>query len=363
MKTLLVLSALLASEAAYADRLKDVAFVRGVRENELVGYGLVVGLRNTGDDQGAVFTVQSVTTMLRRLGVQVDPTQMRLRNVAAVMVTARLPPYARSGSKLDVVVSSLGSATSLQGGALLQTPLKGADGRVYALAQGSLSLGGFEVGSRTGSYMQKNQVTTGRVPSGALVERESVDETVLKGNDITLVLNTPDFTTADRLATSINAKFGEKTAAATDPSAVTVKVPKEFADRAPAFVAALEALEVTPDALAKVVINERTGTVVAGQQVKLSPAAVAFGGLFVEVRESYLVSQAAPWSAGTTQVVPQSEVKAGDTPGKVHALAEASTLGDVVKVLNGLGASPRDLIAILQAMQRAGALHAEVEVQ
>jgi flagellar P-ring protein precursor FlgI len=364
MSRLFVMLAILtAATPASAERLKDLGFVRGVRDNELVGYGLVVGLKGTGDDQGAAFTVQSVSTMLRRLGVQVDPKLLRLRNVAAVMVTTKLPPFSRSGVRLDVTVSSLGTATSLQGGTLLETPLVGADQKTYAIAQGSLSIGGFEASGRSGSTVSKNHLTAGRIPLGAVVEREFVPKAFLESKELVFALREPDFTTAMRIAEAISAAIGDNTAKASDPSAVTITVPDAFVGRVAELVAKLEPLEATVDSRAKVIVNERTGTVVASADVRLSKAAVAHGGLLVEVREQLIVSQpAAPFNGGTTVVTPKTEVKATEQPGTIK-LVEGASLNDVVRVLNELGATPRDLIAVLQALRRAGALRAELEVQ
>ncbi|MCC6812185.1 MAG: flagellar basal body P-ring protein FlgI [Deltaproteobacteria bacterium] len=359
---LAILFVLLSAAPAFADRLKDLGFVRGVRDNEIVGYGIVVGLKGTGDDQGSAFTPQSVSTMLRRLGVQVDPKALRLRNAAAVMVTARLPPFARSGVRIDVTVSSLGTATSLQGGTLLETPLIGPDQRTYALAQGSLSIGGFEVAGRTGTAIHKNHLTAARIPLGATVETEFVPSGFLEAKEIVWALREADFTTARNIAEAVTKTLGEGTAKALDPSAVRINVPEEYAGRVAELVAKLESLDAVVDGRARVVVNERTGTVVASADVRIGKAAVAHGGLVVEVREQYVVSQPGAFSGGQTAVIPESDVRAAEQGGQVH-LVEGASLNDVVRVLNGLGATPRDLIAILQALRRAGSLRAEVEVQ
>lgn len=363
MRALIVFLLLVSFAApASADRLKDLGFVRGVRDNELVGYGIVVGLKGTGDDQGSAMTPQSVSTMLRRLGVQVDPKTLRLRNAAAVMVTARLPPFSRSGVRLDVTVSSLGTATSLQGGTLLETPLVGPDQRTYALAQGSLSLGGFEVSGRTGTGVQKNHLTAARIPLGATVETEFVPSSFLEAKELVWALRDPDFTTARNIAEAITKTLGEGSAKALDPSAVSISVPDEYTGKVAELVAKIESLDAAVDGRARVVVNERTGTVVASADVRIGKAAVAHGGLVVEVREQYVVSQPGAFSGGSTAVIPQSDVRAGEQTGQVHLL-EGASLNDVVRVLNQLGATPRDLIAILQALRRAGSLRAEVEVQ
>ena len=354
------LAVLLSCAVAWGDRLKDIAIVRGVRANQLLGYGLVVGLQGTGDDSATTFTVQSIVSMLRRLNVRVDSGQLTVRNVAAVAVTGALPPFARAGGRFDVTVSSIGSAKSLQGGTLLPTPLLGADSKTYALAQGALSLGGFEAGGSTGSAVRKNHTTVGRIPLGATVEREVPFE-LGRGGEIVVALREPDFTTATRVAAAVGAMLGEGAARASDPGTIVVTAPKGRG--LVELVAGLEALDVTPDTVARVVVNERTGTVVMGEGVRLASVALAHGGLTVEVRESRYASQPPALSGGTTVVVPQSDVKAAEAPGEVRQLQAAATLGDVVRALNALGVTPRDLVAILQGLKAVGALRAELEVQ
>lgn len=368
MITVALLSALIGGEAEAA-RVKDLAQVRGVRSNQLIGYGLVVGLAGTGDDQQVYFTLRSVQLMLRRLGVQAaqemvfDLRNLRLRNAAAVMVTADLPPFARAGSRLDVTVSSLGNATSLQGGTLIMTPLLGVDLKVYALSQGALSVGGFRVGGRTGSQAVKNHTTVARIPGGALVEREVASRFVVK-DQMVVALSRPDFTTAARTAEAIAKAIGKGAARAVDPATIAVKVPKSYAGREVELVSKLEALEVEPDVAAQVIVNERTGTVIVGQAVKLSPVAITHGALTLEVNERYRVSQPrAPFGTGRTAVVPETTTTATEGSGELKLLPASASLSDVVKALNALGASPRDLIAILQALETAGALPAKVVVQ
>jgi len=358
-----VLFSLYGSTWVWADRIKELAFVRGVRENELVGYGLVVGLHNTGDDFNALFTLQSVTTMLKRLGIQSDSSRLRLRNVAAVMVTTRLPAFAKIGTKLDVVVSSLATATSLQGGTLVETQLKGADGQVYALAQGPLTVGGYDFSGKMGTAALKNLVNAGRIPAGAMVEKEISSDALLNQKELTLALHTPDFTTATRVANEINKSLGDDTARVSDPSSLLIKVPDEYKTTQASLIAKIESLEVEPDKIARVIINERTGTVVAGADVKLSPAAVAHGSLIVEVKEYNDATQPAPFSNGTTQNIQNSQVDVREGKNKMHYLEGGTSLSDVVTALNGIGATPRDLMAILQALKKVGALNAEVEIQ
>jgi flagellar P-ring protein precursor FlgI len=353
-----------------AARLKDIANVRGIRSNQLVGYGLVVGLAGTGDDQQVYFTLRSVQLMLRRLGVQAaqeavfDLRNLRLRNSAAVMVTAELPPFARSGSHLDITVSSLGNATSLQGGTLLMTPLLGVDLKVYALAQGALSVGGFTASGRTGSSMTKNHTTVARIPGGAMVEKEVPSRFVVQ-EQMVVALNRPDFTTAARVVAALNKTLGGSLAHSTDPGTVILKVPQNFKGKEVELASRMEAIDVEQDMAAQVIINERTGTVVVGQEVRLRPVAITHGNLTLEISERFKVSQpGAPFGAtGKTRVVPESKIKANEERGELMLLSGGASLSDVVKALNALGASPRDLIAILQSLESAGALPAKVVVQ
>lgn len=347
--------------AAPEVRLKDIAQVQGARGNQLVGYGLVVGLEGTGDSKGALFTAQSVANMLQRFGIQVPAGQLKVKNIAAVMVTAHLPPFAREGSRIDVTVSSIGDARSLQGGTLLQTPLMGADGNVYAVAQGPVSVGGFGASSG-GSSQQKNHLTVGRIPGGALVERE-VPASVLHDNHILITLNEPDFTTAARVASAIRQKFPQTLPRAVDAATIRLELSGEEREDAVALIAALQEITVQPDTPARVIINERTGTVVLGGRVTLSPAAVAHGNLTVRIEAKPQVSQPAPLSGGTTVVTTRRDVRVTEQSERLTALPEAVTIDQLVKALNLLGVSPRDLMSILQALRAAGALHAEVEVQ
>jgi flagellar P-ring protein precursor FlgI len=342
-------------------RLKDIAQVYGARGNQLIGYGLVVGLEGTGDSKGTLFTTQSVANMLQRFGISVPAGQMKVKNIAAVVVTADLPPFAKEGSRIDVTVSSVGDARSLQGGTLLQTPLMGADGNVYAVAQGPISVGGFGASSG-GSSQQKNHLTVGRIPAGAIVERE-VPASVVQDNSVLITLNTPDFTTAARVASAIRQKFPQTLPRALDASTVRVDLSGEDREDVVTLIAALQEVTVQPDTPARVVINERTGTVVLGGNVTLSPAAVAHGNLTVRIEAKPQVSQPAPLSGGTTATTTRRDVKVTEQAERLIALPEAVTVDQLVKALNTLGVSPRDLMSILQALRAAGALHAEVEVQ
>lgn len=345
--------------AAPTVRIKDIAKVEGVRDNQLTGYGLVVGLAKTGDSDKTVFTVQSIASMLKSFGITVSAAEIEVKNVAAVMVTATLPPFAPSGSNIDVTVSSLGDAKSLQGGTLLMTPLKAANGAVYAVAQGAVSIGGFSV-SAGGSSAGKNFSTVGRVPNGALVEKE-VPTALTDGTTLNLVLQQPDFTTASRVTNAINSRFG-LIAGAKDAGRVTVGIPGHYMGNVVGFVAALEDVLVTPDTVAKVVINERTGTIVMGSDVGISESAVAHGNLQIRIKAGTEVSQPPPMSRGSTVVTPTTDIEVEEPPASLMVLPASANVGDVVKALNSAGATPRDIIAILQAMKTAGALHAELEI-
>ena len=350
--------------AAHAVRVKDLAYVQGVRDNQLLGYGLVVGLTGTGDKYNAAgFMVQSLVSMLSRMGVtitQEDLDDIKVKNVAAVVVTATLPPFARPGSRLDVVVSSIGDAKSLQGGTLLLTPLRGPDGRIYAVAQGPLSIGGFGA-EAAGTSVQKNHLTVGRIPGGALVERPAPGG-FGKGSRILLTLHRPDFTTALRLAQAINRSLGEGLARPLDGASVAVRVPPAYAGGPVALLAAIESLDVPVDTRARVVLNERTGTVVVGEHVRLSTAAIAHGNLSIEIKAEPIVSQPPPFSPGATVVVPQAEVTAREQKGRLILVQESATIGELVRALNAVGVTPRDLISVFQALKAAGALQAELEL-
>ncbi len=351
------------SSRAEAVPIRNLTEVRGVRPNQLIGYGLVVGLAGTGDRGQARFTLQSTAAMLRRLGATVDPAAIQTKNAAAVIVTATLPPNAAPGTRIDVTVSSLGNATSLAGGTLLQTPLRGADRRVYAVAQGPLVLGGFGAGGRSGSRVQFNHLTTGRVPAGAIVER-AVPMPGLQGERIRFSLRRPSFETAARIVSAIDEALGEGSARALDAGTVEVRVPERFAEDRVGLVARIGRLEVEADAPARVVVDERTGTVVIGAGVRIAEVAIAQGGLQIEVNESFAVSQPEALSnGGGTAVVPQSDVQARDRSGTLRHLPRGARLSDVVAALNALGATPRQLVTVLEALRAAGALQAELEVR
>jgi len=365
-QTLLALGllGLLTGTAHAQSRLKDIAVVQGVRGNQLVGYGLVVGLAGTGDGTGATFTPQSVASMLQKFGVTVPAGALQLKNVAAVMVTATLPPFVHSGSAIDVTVSSLGDAKSLQGGTLLQTPLQAANGLVCAAAQGPVSVGGFLAGGGAGGSVAKNHVTAGRVPAGAIVEQDV--PTTLSGADagtLSVTLNDPDYTTAARVAKAIRARLPDGAAGARAVDAGTVQVTLSPGADTVGLIAALENVPVETDQVAKIVINERTGTVVMGGDVAVSACAVAHGNLTVSIANAPVISQPAPLSGGRTVVAPRKTIKVQEGNERLMPVPASTTIDKVVRSLNALGVTPRDLIAILQAMKEAGALHAEIEVQ
>src|SRR5579884_384693 len=349
--------------SAEAVRIKDIAQVEGVRENSLIGYGLVIGLNGTGDKSGTTFTVQTLTSMLNKMGITVDPLLVKVKNVAAVMVTAKLPPFVKSGSRIDVVVSSLGDATSLQGGTLLLTPLRGPDQQVYAVAQGPISIGGF-IGGKDGDSIQKNHPTAGRVAEGALVEKE-VGFAFVNKDRLNILLRQQDFTTALRISRAINTQLGmEASATAVDSGTVTLQVPEEYKGRLVELLAAIEGVDVTVDLPARVVVNERTGTIVMGDQVKISDVAVSHGNLTIRVKTEYQVSQPPPFApkGSETIVVPQRQTEVKEEEAKILVLKGGTTIGEVVRGLNAIGVTPRDLIAILQAIKAAGALQAELEI-
>jgi flagellar P-ring protein precursor FlgI len=369
IRRLIALTLLLASAALWwpapaqaAMRLKEVASVQGVRSNQLVGYGLVVGLDGTGDQTTSTpFTTQSINALLQQMGVTVPAgTTMQLKNVAAVMVTAQLPPFAQPGQQFDVTVSSLGNAKSLRGGTLIATPLKGADGQIYALAQGNMVVGGAGA-SAAGSKVQINHLSAGRVPEGATVER-AVPTPLNQGEYLQLDLNANDYNTAREVARAVNARMGEGVAQAMDGRVVRVRMPAST-DARVSFMADIENLPVELAApAAKVVINARTGSVVVNQTVTLNACAVAHGSLSVTINSTPVVSQPGPFSSGTTVSRDKADITIKQEPGSLIQLPPGTKLADVVKALNSLGATPQDLLAILQAMKTAGALNAEIEV-
>ena len=348
---------------ARAERVKDLASVQGVRPNQLVGYGLVVGLDGTGDQTSqAPFTVQSIKNMLMRVGVTIPPNvNPQLKNVAAVTVTADLPPFAKPGQTIDVTVASIGNAKSLRGGMLLVAPLYGVDGEVYAMAQGNLVVSGFGVEGKDGSRIALNVPSAGRVPNGATVERAVPNDFAVQPR-VTLNLNSPDFTTATRLASGINKLLGEGTAEALDAVSVQVAAPSDLTQRI-GFVSMLQELDVDPGvAPARVIVNSRTGTVVIGSNVRVLPAAVAHGSLSVTVTERTEVSQPNPFAQGDTVVTQRSEIDVAQEPARMFKFDAGVSLDEIVRAVNQVGAAPGDLVAILEALREAGALRAQLIV-
>lgn len=362
-KTLLLATLLMFCNLAQAERIKDLASVAGVRDNPLLGYGLVVGLDGSGDQTSQTpFTIQSLKNMLTQLGVTIPPgVNPQLKNVAAVTVSATLPAFSKPGQAIDITVSSIGNAKSLRGGTLLMTPLKGADGQVYALAQGNLVVGGFGAAGSDGSSITVNIPSVGRIPNGATVERAVANGFGL-GNSLTLNLHRADFTTAYRLSEAINQSIGQGTAQPMDASSIRVNAPVDSAQRV-SYIAMLENLTLTPgEAPAKIIVNSRTGTVVIGKNVKVMPAAISHGSLTVTITEDPLVSQPAPLSGGATAVVPRSNIAITEENNRMFLFNPGVELDEIVRAVNQVGAAPGDLMAILEGLKEAGALRAELIV-
>lgn len=353
---------LAAAQVLAAARLKDLVSLEGVRENQLIGYGLVVGLAGTGDKRQALFSAQSLTNMLERMGVSVNPTAIQVRNTAAVMVTANLPPYAQPGTRIDALAAAIGDATNLQGGLLVLTSLKGADGQVYAVAQGPVVTGGFVAG-RGGNSATVNHPTAGRIPNGAIIEKPAPSPA--PGPHFKLQLASADFTTAARITDAINRRYaaqGPPVAKAENSALVRVDVPPAYLARPVEFVSELENLTIDADRRARIVVNERTGTVVLGKEVKIAPVAILHGNLSVEIQTSLSVSQPPALSGGETAVTPQVGVGVKEEKARNLVLKQGATVEELVKALTAIGSTPRDIIAILQNLRAARALEAELEV-
>lgn len=362
---LLSLVSTVCTTTAQAERIKDIAGIAGVRSNQLVGYGLVVGLDGTGDQTSQTpFTLQSLIAMLSRFGVTIPPdvgSQAQVKNVAAVMVHAELPAFAKPGQTIDVTVSSLGNAKSLRGGSLLLAPLRGGDNQVYAVAQGSLVVGGFGIDGSDGSRVAVNVPSVGRIPNGATVER-SVANPFARGDEIFFNLHTADFTTARRLADAINAAVGPETAQPVDATSIRVTAPRDVAQRV-GFVAFLEDLQLQPgEAAARVIVNSRTGTIVIGSHVRVNPAAVTHGSLSVSITSNPLVSQPRALAGGETRVVPRSDIEVTQDANRMFLFDAGVSLQEIVQAVNQVGAAPGDLVAILEALKQVGALRAELIV-
>ena len=353
--------ALPAAPVGATSRIKDLANIEGVRQNQLIGYGLVVGLNGTGDTLNNIpFTKQSLQAMLERMGVNIRGATIRTGNVAAVMVTGNLPPFGTQGTRMDVTVSSLGDAKNLQGGTLLVTPLLGADGNVYAVAQGSVAIGGFQAEGAAAS-ITRGVPTVGRIANGAIIERE-IEFALNRLPNVRLSLRNADFTTAKRIAAAVNDYLGAKCAEPIDPSTVQLSIPAEFKGNVVAFLTEIEQLQVDPDLAAKIVIDERSGIIVMGRDVRVATVAVAQGNLTVTISESPQVSQPNPLSRGRTVVTPNSRVGVSEDGKKFAVVKDGVSLQQLVDGLNGLGIGPRDLIGILQAIKAAGAIEADIEV-
>jgi len=353
---------LFAEADSSAARLKELVSLEGVRDNQLIGYGIVVGLKGTGDRQQTLFTTQSLANLLRQMGVTVEPTLILVKNTAAVMVTATLPPFAQPGMQIDATVGAMGDAASLQGGLLLMTSLRGIDGQVYSTVQGPVVTGAFIAGA-AGTTQTLNHPTVGRVPGGAIVERSA--PSVQPAGNLKLQLHQADFTTAVRIADAVNQKFPadlKPIAHADNSGLVSVAIPPEYSTRTAEFVASLETLKVETDRPARVVINERTGTIVMGKEVRVSPVAIMHGNLTVEIQTRYDVSQPLPFSTGTTQVTPEVSVGVKEEKARNVVLKEGATVEELVRALTSIGSTARDIIAILQSLRSAGALESEIEV-
>ena len=364
----------------YAARLKDISTIKGIRQNQLLGYGLVVGLNGSGDKNSTGFTMQALANMLEHIGVHVNPNDVKVKNVAAVMVSAKLPPFARIGKKIDVILSSIGDAKSLQGGTLLLTPLKGVDGKVYALAQGPISIGGYSAGGAAGGGVTKNHPTVGRITGGASIERE-IQYSIMSKKEFTVILDNPDFNTAARAANAINTKLGQILAKPIDSGTVKFKVPENYDDSVVNLIALIGDVELEPDSVAKVIVDEKTGTVVVGEHVRIHKVAVAHGNLSIHIKEKKEVSQPNPFSpsgggvvpqqmtggtivapGGNTVVAPESDVSVAEDANRLLLIPKGKTIGELVNALNAIGVSPRDLITILQNIKAAGALEVELEI-
>lgn len=378
---LIILAFILFSPSAgESARIKDIVSIKGIRPNQLFGYGLVVGLNGSGDKGGTSFTIQGLANMLEHMGLHISAADLKVSNVAAVMVSATLPPFARIGKKIDVTLSSIGDAKSLQGGTLLLTPVKGVDGKVYALAQGAVSVGGFSAGGAAGGGVTKNHPTVARISGGATVEKE-IPMSLQNRQELTIVLNDPDFSTASRIAGVINSQFGDDLTKPIDSGTLKFRIPPKFQARVVDLIAQIGSLDVIPDAVAKIIVSERTGTVVIGENVRILKVAIAHGNLSIQIKESKEVSQPAPFApsgegvapaqmeegviiapGGSTVVFPESDLAVTEDKSRLLLIPEGRTIGELIRALNAIGVTPRDLITILQAMKAAGALQAELEI-
>ncbi|MDY0131283.1 MAG: flagellar basal body P-ring protein FlgI [Desulforegulaceae bacterium] len=362
MKKIIVLISLILAfpSMSFGVRLKDIGQFKGIRSNQLVGYGIVVGLDGTGDKAGTVYTAQAMSNMLKRMGINVGKNDVKPKNVAAVMVTADLPPFARIGDRIDVAVASVGDSQSLAGGTLLMTPMKGADSNVYALAQGSLVLGGYSAGDGNVGTV-KNHLLVGNISGGAIVEKE-LNVSLQGKSELMLSLDNPDFTTAVRTAEAINNALGSNQAKAVDSGGIEIMIPQALKNSVPQFIAAIENLEIETDSVAKVVVNEKTGTIVIGQNVKIGKVALTHGSLSISVMEQNIISQPPGFSQGETTVEQNRNVNVDEEERKVMIMEKTTSVEELSRALNALGVTPRDMISIFQALKKAGALHAKLEI-
>jgi flagellar P-ring protein FlgI len=362
-----------------AARIKDIVSIQGVRPNQLFGYGLVIGLNGSGDKSGTEFTLQGLANMLEHTGIRVSAADMKVKNVAAVIVSGTLPPFARIGKKIDVTISSIGDAKSLAGGTLVLTPLRGVDNQVYALAQGPLAVGGFSVGGDAGGGATKNHPTVARITGGATVERE-VPLELADRTSLVMMLNNPDFNTASAISQTINREYGPGSARAIDSGTLEFRIPAAYRNRVVDLIARMGILEIDTDRIAKIIINERTGTVVIGENVRIASVAIAHGNLAIEIKEETRVSQPAPFApsgrgggpvsvdgvvvapGGSTVVAPDSDVRVKEEANQLMVVNGGNTIDELVRALNAIGVTPRDLITVLQAMKAAGVLEAELEI-
>ncbi len=358
-----ILMFFLISNVLFGQRIKDIAYFKGISSEQLIGYGLVVGLSGTGDSYRSTFTVQSVTSMLKRFGITVPETNLRTRNVAAVMVTAKVNNLAKQGTEFDVSVASLGDAKSLMGGTLLMTPLSRNNGDVFAMSQGAVSIGGYDINTSSGGRVAKNHALSGRIPNGGILEKPILEDGFIP-EELSVILKDPDFTTSNAMADSINKSFGAQIATLVDGAEISLALPSDGQTSLTEFLARIESIEVIKDVIAKVVLNERTGTVVAGSNVKISPVSISHGSLNITIKSFPIISQPSPFSQGKTTVfnnqIPQ--VNEDRNENSTYSIEGASNVQEVAAALNSLKVSPRDIIAIFQALKEAGALTAELVI-
>ncbi len=357
----ILISVVFITECALAVRLKDLVSIKGIRHNQLIGYGLIVGLNGTGDNKGTGFTTQSLSNMMENMGIHTNKNKMKIKNVAAVMVTSSLPPFARIGNKIDIVLSSVGDAKSLSGGTLMLTHLKGINGQVYAIAQGAVAVGGYGASGDAGGGTTKNHPVVARIAGGATVEKE-IGFVLNNKRTLLFSLKNPDFTTACRVSDAINKNTGKDTAITLDSSTIQINIPASMQSKVPNFIANIELLEIQPDTVAKIIVNEKTGTIVVGENVRISTVAVSHGNLSITIKETVKVSQPEPLSKGSTVIVNDTNIDIDEEKKKVILIPQGATIGHLVRALNAIGVTPRDLISIFQSIKALGALQADLEI-